>query len=152
MSEVWKRYGFWRPGLRTGVKNDIFWSEIGSGFGVPCGTRPPRFPRSIPSGVEQQEKGEVSPFWARISLKSLVNLLIDVGFCFRFGDMRGPFSWVGPLTGIICSLSGIMVVAFYQHWFLKRISDHIKFLGNCPPTPPLTQHFAPSETEMLTLS
>ena len=35
-----------RPGLRTGVKNDIFWSEIRSGFGVPGGTPPPRIPRS----------------------------------------------------------------------------------------------------------
>ena len=85
-------------------------------------------------------------------MKSFVNLLIDVGFCFRFGDMRGPFSWVGPLTGIMCSLSGIMVVAFYQHWFLKRISGQFRFLGNCPPTPALTQHFAPSETKMLTFS
>ena len=32
-----------------GVKNDIFWSEIGSGFGEPGGTPPPRIPRS--SGV-----------------------------------------------------------------------------------------------------
>ena len=130
------------------MKNDIFWSEVGSGFEGPGGTPPPRFPRSIPSGVRLQEKGEASPLRARISLKSFVNLLIDVGFCFRFGDMRGPFSWVSPLTGIICSLSGIMVVAFYQHWFLKRISDQLKFLGNCQPTP----HFAPSETQMLTLS
>ena len=30
-------YGFWRPGLKTGVENDIFWSEIGSGFGEPAG-------------------------------------------------------------------------------------------------------------------
>jgi len=26
-------YGFLRPGLKTGVENGIFWSEIGSGFG-----------------------------------------------------------------------------------------------------------------------
>jgi len=37
-----------RPGLKTGVKNDIFWSEIGSGFGEPGGTPPPRIPRSTP--------------------------------------------------------------------------------------------------------
>ena len=29
-----------------GVKNGIFWSEIGSGFGEPGGTAPPRIPRS----------------------------------------------------------------------------------------------------------
>ena len=27
-------YGFLRPGLKTGVENGIFWSEIGSGFGM----------------------------------------------------------------------------------------------------------------------
>ena len=26
-------YGFESPGLKTGVENGIFWSEIGSGFG-----------------------------------------------------------------------------------------------------------------------
>ena len=30
--------------------------------------------------------------------------------------------------------------------------DQRRFLGNCPPTPSLTQHFAQSETYMLTLS
>ena len=32
----------------TGVKNDVFWSEIESGFGEPVGTPPPRIPRSTP--------------------------------------------------------------------------------------------------------
>ena len=36
------------PGLKTGVENDIFWSEIGSRFGEPGGTSPPRIPRSNP--------------------------------------------------------------------------------------------------------
>ena len=27
------------------------------------------------------------------------------------------------------------------------MTDHYTFLGNCPPTPPLTQHFALSETQ-----
>ena len=27
----------------------------------------------------------------------------------------------------------------------EEIMDQFRFLGNCPPTPPLTQHFAPSE-------
>ena len=31
-----------------GVENDIFWSEIGSGFGEPGGTTPPIIPRSTP--------------------------------------------------------------------------------------------------------
>ena len=40
---------FQRPGLKTGVKNDIFWSQIGSGFGEPGGRPPPRILRSTPS-------------------------------------------------------------------------------------------------------
>ena len=32
------------PGLKTGVKNDNFWSKIGSAFGEPGGTPPPRIP------------------------------------------------------------------------------------------------------------
>ena len=41
-------YGFLRPGLKTGVGNGIFWSEIGSGFGDAGGTPPPKIPRSTP--------------------------------------------------------------------------------------------------------
>ena len=40
---------FQRPGLKTGVQNDIFWSEIGSGFGEPGDRPPPRILRSTPS-------------------------------------------------------------------------------------------------------
>ena len=35
-----------RPGMKTGVENYIFWSEIGSGFEETDGTPPPRIPRS----------------------------------------------------------------------------------------------------------
>ena len=38
-------YGFLKPGLKTGVGNGIFWSEIGSGFGDAGGTPPPKVPR-----------------------------------------------------------------------------------------------------------
>ena len=30
--------------------------------------------------------------------------------------------------------------------------DQFRFLGNCPPTPPLTQNSVPSEMQLLTLS
>ena len=33
-------FGFRRLGLKTGVKNNIFWSEIGSGFEEPGDTPP----------------------------------------------------------------------------------------------------------------
>ena len=36
------------PGLKTGVENAIFWSQIGSGFGEPGGTPPPTIPRCNP--------------------------------------------------------------------------------------------------------
>ena len=34
-----------------GVENDIFWSEIVSGFGEPGGTPPPRIHRRYPPGM-----------------------------------------------------------------------------------------------------
>jgi len=43
-------YGVLRPGLKTGVGNGIFWSEIGFGFGDAGGTPPPKIPRSTPPG------------------------------------------------------------------------------------------------------
>ena len=42
--------GFQRPSLKTGVKSDIFWSKIGSGFGEPGGTPSPRIPQRTPRG------------------------------------------------------------------------------------------------------
>ena len=39
-----------RPGLKTGVRKDIYRPEIGSGFGEPGGTPPPRIPRSTSPG------------------------------------------------------------------------------------------------------
>ena len=43
-------YGYLRPGLKTGVGNGIFGSEIGSGFGDAGGTPPPQIARSTPPG------------------------------------------------------------------------------------------------------
>ena len=31
------------------------------------------------------------------------------------------------------------------------VNDQFRFLGNCPPTPPLSQHFALSEKQVLML-
>jgi len=39
---------FLRPGLKTGVGNGIFGSEIGSGFGDMGGTPPPKISTSTP--------------------------------------------------------------------------------------------------------
>ena len=50
----------YRPGLKTGVKNYIFWSEIGSGFEEPGGT-PPQFTptknsQEYPTGPDTRAK------------------------------------------------------------------------------------------------
>ena len=34
----------------------------------------------------------------------------------------------------------------------EKTRDQFRLQRNCPPTPPITQHFVPSETQMLTLS
>ena len=47
---------FLRPGLKTGVGNGIFRSEIGSGFGDAGGTTPPKIPRSTPRGLTVEKK------------------------------------------------------------------------------------------------
>ena len=48
-------YGFYRPGLKTGVENDIIRSDLESGFGEPGGTPPPppRIHRSTPSRIQK---------------------------------------------------------------------------------------------------
>ena len=35
-------------GLKTGVQNDMFWSDTGSGLGEPSGTHQQEFPRVSP--------------------------------------------------------------------------------------------------------
>ena len=37
-------FAFKRPGVKTGVENNIFQSEIGSRLGEPGGTPPPKIP------------------------------------------------------------------------------------------------------------
>ena len=40
----------------------------------------------------------------------------------------------------------------YTKYTFARKMDQFRFLGNCPPTPPLSHHFALSETEVLMLA
>ena len=53
-------YEFQRSGLKTGMENYIFWSEVGSGLGEPGGTPPLRIPKSTlpPPGARLK----ISPF------------------------------------------------------------------------------------------
>ena len=41
--------------------------------------------------------------------------------------------------------AGLLVLVRAGDWTKKKELDHYTFLGNCPCTPPLSQHFAPSE-------
>ena len=69
--------------------------------------------------------------------------------------------------GLVCASYSLpkwqaIKLAFFASWFIiifkaMAILDEdaihqLRFLGNCPPTPPLTQNFAPSEMQMLSLS
>ena len=60
-----------RPGLKTGAKNDILWSEIGSGIGEPGGTSPPRIFKSSPSPRAQR--------WLYAMLTILLFLIHPIG-------------------------------------------------------------------------
>ena len=49
----------YRPVLKTGMENYIFWSEIGSGFGEPgSSTLPPRILRSTSSDQKLKDKSK----------------------------------------------------------------------------------------------
>ena len=48
--------------LQTGMENDIFWSEIGSGFGELGGTPPPKITRSTPFRGQGQGVNHVGWF------------------------------------------------------------------------------------------
>ena len=69
-----------RPGLKMGVENSLFWSEIGSGFEELGGILPLRIPRSNPTGLKaltggggekQITSGHRSRTFRSLRLKSL---------------------------------------------------------------------------------
>ena len=38
------------------------------------------------------------------------------------------------------SVKGVAKLKFYQNLLDNKKADQYQYLGNCPPTPPLTQH------------
>ena len=62
------------PGLKTGMKNDIFWSKIGSAFEEPDGTPRPRIPK-IPPPPPPQGQG---PRDGRTTKVEHFNISIDI--------------------------------------------------------------------------
>ena len=56
-------------------------------------------------------------------------------------------SWIRPCISILIIIIVfiIMVIIFIIIIAILVVADHFTFLGNCPPTPPLSQHFALSK-------
>ena len=69
------------PGLKTGVENGIFWSEIGSGFGEPGGTPLPRIPRCTPLPPGREARSGSSN--EQDSVSGNAGPLVDGGDTFR---------------------------------------------------------------------
>ena len=67
-------YGFLRPGLKMGVENGIFWSEIGSGFGD-------AHPHQKFQGVPPRVKGMTVP--VIIPFNGVKNLMMVMDFGLR---------------------------------------------------------------------
>ena len=64
-----------RPGLKMGANNQIFWSEIVSGFGEPDGTPPLGIPKSTPPEAELEPNKETFEHFGQIK-----NLVVRVGW------------------------------------------------------------------------
>ena len=60
------------------MENEIFWSEIGSGFGEPGGTPPPRITRSTPRREIGPKAGELSnvPNLMQISTNAIDSVVL----------------------------------------------------------------------------
>ena len=44
-----------------------------------------------------------------------------------------------------CFFGGVLLCANFYNQIRTKFSDQLRFPGNCPPTPPLSHHFALSE-------
>ena len=96
--------GFYRPGLKTGVKNDIIWSEIRARFREPGGESPPRIPRSTPLGqlLSPPRAAEASLCHREAWEKKKTRLLFfDYYYCISSNNSRPsinrPFSFDGNI-------------------------------------------------------
>ena len=60
------------------MENEIFWSEIGSGFGEPGGIPPPRITRSTPRREIRPKAGELShvPNLMQISTNAIDSVVL----------------------------------------------------------------------------
>ena len=94
-----------RFGLKTGVENDIFWSDIGSGFGELGCTPLPRIPRStLPPG-----RISLQPYWQidngffngpiLVFTQVLIRRLEPVTRISALFRLRRDIPETGPITG-----------------------------------------------------
>jgi len=65
---------FLRPGLKTGMGNGIYRSEIGSGFGDTGGTPPPKITTSTPPRGGQSQYFELLTLATKNTSEIILNL------------------------------------------------------------------------------
>ena len=61
-------------GLKTGMENGMFWSEVGSGFGEPGSTPPPQIPTGTPPPPLPGERAELQG-WRWITVRQFCEFL-----------------------------------------------------------------------------
>ena len=116
--------------LKTVVKNDIFRSERGPGFGEPSGTAPPSIPRSTPPGTQL-----INPF----NKMGKVKIHTKIADLFLYNPNKGSAQPVSAQTSVPevpssiskCNLKSLFRYlffpcsskSFYIGIFVKRSSD-----------------------------
>ena len=95
------------------MKNDIFWFEIGSGFGDPTGTPLPRIPRSNPESNANQsfiQTGRLRP---------------PSDLCEKSMDNSRPLAVLLPSTsGLgICSMALVFFLTMLHNEFNERYQN-----------------------------
>ena len=131
-NRVWSQiygYRFSGSGLKRGMKNNIFWSEIGSGFWEPCDTPPPKILGISPPQSRHTSKPNFSNTkWAFVILshpcnyETFVFIYYSAGQIFllvhRFTQKRGS------LVKAKCTFTITMVMATWnlkKRWLSKKI-------------------------------
>ena len=146
-----------RPGLKRDVKNDIFWSEIGSGFGGPGSTPPPRIPKNTTPPPPRPQKS------SSLILLTRDYCFLDLVIISWKDDLPGPFpdGQVRPsldaaplmcwtyLMNWVQEKSGVWISLVRQFWLgaAKRLSPTESVELNLGST-----HAAPSEGDVTPVS
>ena len=90
-------YGFLRPGLKTGMGNGIFLSEIGSGFGDAGGTSHQKFRGLPPRAYASKYRGRQTTKQKKILVRS-IKVLISTLFLILQSSMKIMNMMIRPKT------------------------------------------------------